>query len=220
VITALFFDAAGTLIDTAEPVAKTYVRILSAHGHQIDVDTLTARFPKAFAEAGDPDFAGLPDGDDAERAWWRGIVEACVDSPISDEPFQALFSHYAQSSAWHVLPGVENTLDAARAMGLRLAVVSNFDKRLHQVLDGLGLSAHFELILTSGDARARKPCPSIFDQAMGRLNVQPAEVRHAGDSPHCDGEGATRAGIKPFILDLPKRGVPEFLEEVRNELRK
>lgn len=219
-ITALFFDAAGTLIDTTEPVAETYARVLSSHGIDIPVNTLAARFPAAFAKAGDPDFSGLPDGDLAERAWWRSIVEACVDSRISDEPFEALFNHFAQPSAWTVLPEVIETLESARLMNLQTAVVSNFDARLHQVLAGLGLSPYFDLILTSGDARARKPSPEIFNQAMARLALQANEVRHVGDSPRYDGEGAKNAGIQPFILSPPERGLGQFLEEVRHELRK
>lgn len=220
VISALFFDAAGTLIDTAEPVAETYHRILGAHGHPIPVETLTARFPRAFAEAGDPDFAGLPNGNQAERAWWRGIVERCADTPVSDPAFDALFTHYAHPDAWKALPDVEDTLAGAAAMGLRLAVVSNFDARLHLVLEGLGLAGHFELILTSGDARARKPDPAIFEIAMERMGLQPHQIRHTGDSHRCDAEGARNAGIAPFLLDRPQRDLIEFLQEVRHELRK
>lgn len=218
--TALFFDAAGTLIDTVDPVAAVYARVFSRHQCPVPLDTLSSRFPEAFRAADDPDFAGLPDGDQAERAWWRGIVETCAGGPIPDSAFDELFDHYAEASAWTILPGVVEALEDARSVGLRLAVVSNFDVRLHRVLEGLGLKEHFEFVLTSGDARCRKPSPDIFRQALERMGVPPEQVRHVGDSARCDGEGARNAGIRPFVLSHPERDLQRFLEEVRHELPK
>lgn len=219
-ISALFFDAAGTLIETAEPVSTSYARILGEHGHAVTAERVETGFPKAFSEAGEPDFRSMPNGELAERSWWRGIVETCVDSPITDEAFDALFRYFARPEAWKLLPDVLSTLETARSWGLRLAVVSNFDSRLHGVLKGLGLHDTFECIVTSADARVRKPAAGIFAHAMDKMQLAPEAIYHVGDSERYDLGGATAAGIRAFLLEPPERGLSQFLEKVGNELRK
>ncbi|MGE9269934.1 MAG: HAD-IA family hydrolase [Verrucomicrobiales bacterium] len=220
VIRALFFDAAYTLIKPAEPVALTYQRILKRHGYEIEAPQLARRFPMTFSSAPDPDYLRYSDGDTAERQWWRSIVETSLDHPIDDAAFQDLFEHYAHPDAWSTMPNVSATLDRAQTLGLRLAVVSNFDSRLRSVLSGHSLTKPFDLILTSAEAQARKPSPLIFEIALARMQLEPHEVRHLGDSPKNDVEGAHAAGIPAYLLIPPHHGLTWFLEEIENLLKK
>lgn len=227
VIRALLFDAAGTLIEPAEGVAGVYARCFARAGWPLEPPRVRAAFGTVFSDAAAPDYAAFSDGDAVERAWWRGVVfetlRACGVDPLADEAragdcFESLFRHYAAPGAWRVFPEVEGVLEAARRAGLVTGVVSNFDRRLHGILDGLGLS--FGFVLTSADARARKPDPGIFRQALARLGMEAAEVRHAGDSPEADGVGARSAGIVPFLVERPARDLRGFLSEVLAEGRK
>jgi len=214
VIRALLLDAAGTLIEPAEPVAETYSRLLAAHGHHQPPERLRPRFAAAFAAAGEPDFARHPDGESAERAWWRGIVERSLGATVADAAFDALFDHYAAPAAWRVFDEVGEFLAAARDAGLRLAVVSNFDHRLHRVLAGHGLD--FDAVLTSAEARRRKPDPAIFHLALARLGLAAAETAHAGDSRDADLDGAAAAGIRAYLVDRPERDLCDFLHWARD----
>lgn len=200
---ALLLDAAGTLIETSEPVADSYARILARHGHKIRAAQLAPAFRAAFGQAGEPDYAGHPDGESAERAWWHGVVTRCVGGSITDAAFEDLFDHFANPAAWRVFPEVRDELQRFRVLGLRLVVVSNFDARLHPILEGLGLAPCFEAILTSSAARARKPSPAIFRHALVRLGLPAGQVVHVGDSPRADIEGARAAGIEAFLLQRP-----------------
>ncbi len=206
-IEALLFDAAGTLIAPAEPVGDTYARILASHG--LVHHDLQAGFIRAFATAGEPDFDHHSDGDLAERAWWRRVVELSVGQTVTDPMFTDLFDHYASGSAWRILPGVEDALDTAG--GFRLAVVSNFDQRLHRVLAELGLADRFELILPSSAARARKPSPAIFLHALDRLGLRPDQVLHVGDSEIADGQGPANAGIRGHVLGRDVTDLAQFV---------
>ena len=125
VIRALFFDAAGTLIEPAEPVAETYARLLSPHLGTLDPADLKAGFPRAFAGAGVPDYDAHPDGDMAERQWWHQVVEATVGQAVEPEAFEALFDHYASGEAWRVFDEVIPVLRQCRDLGFRKIVVSN-----------------------------------------------------------------------------------------------
>ena len=217
-IRALLFDAAGTLIEPAEPVAEVYARHAAAFGLNLEVTVIREAFVHAFGSSGDPSWEGHPEGDSAEREWWRRVVrltlERAAARPLPHELvadcLEGLFGHYESSAAWRVFPEVAEALDEARRAGLRVAVVSNFDRRLHRILEEWGLN--FEFVLTSADARARKPDPSIFQKALGRLALPPEDVLHAGDSAAADGAGARAAGIDPYLLDRPRNDLRGFLE--------
>lgn len=226
-IRALLFDAAGTLLEPAEPVAETYARHFREQGWAIGPAAVAGVFPRIFAASGEPDYAGQACGDRAERNWWRELVfrtmGACGIDPAADEAramdcFERLFAFYERAAAWRVFPEVGEVLAAAGREGFRVAVVSNFDRRLHAILEGLGLG--FEFVLTSADARARKPDPAIFRLALARLGLGPAEVRHAGDCLAADVKGARAAGIGAFHLDRPNKDLHDFLQQVLAEGRK
>jgi putative hydrolase of the HAD superfamily len=214
VIESLFFDAAGTLIEPAEPVAMTYARLLSPHLGPLDPVRIGASFGLAFQNAGIPNYPDFPDGDTAERAWWREVVELSIGSEVSDEAFHELFDHYARAEAWRVFPEVRQILAESAALGLKCVVVSNFDLRLHRILEALELSSFFEQIITSADAAARKPSPLIFKAALEALNLSSDKVLHVGDSESADMKGAKAAGIEAFLLKRPKSDLTHFMEMV------
>jgi putative hydrolase of the HAD superfamily len=208
-IRALFLDAAGTLIEPAEPVAAVYARHAAAHGLTLETGKIKTAFTGLFSAMSDPAWNEHPGGDAAEQAWWRQLVgvtlcraaDTPLDAPLLDSCFRDLFAHYADPAAWRVFPEVLQVLAEARGAGLRLAVVSNFDRRLHSILAGHDL--HFDSVITSADARARKPEPAIFQAALGALDLHPVDVLHLGDSREADIEGATRAGIDARLVKRP-----------------
>ncbi|MEM1082701.1 MAG: HAD-IA family hydrolase [Verrucomicrobiota bacterium] len=214
-IQALSFDAAGTLIEPAEPVAETYARLLSPHLGALDPADLKAAFPRAFNSAGIPDYGAHPDGDTAERQWWHRVVEATVGQAVEAAAFGALFDYYASGKAWRVFDEVTTVLHHCRELGFRLIVVSNFDRRLHSILADLALVDHFECILTSADARARKPSPEIFRNALGQLNLKAGEVLHVGDSSDADQNGPRTLGMEAFLLERPATDLRDFLDWVQ-----
>lgn len=218
VIRALFFDAAGTLIEPAEPVADVYARAAAAAGYPVEAAAVKRAFGAAFSGIGDPDWKSHPHGDAAEREWWRAVVcgtfGEILGKPLADtfavEVFDGLFSHYADPQAWRVFPEVREVLEACREAGLRTAVVSNFDRRLHGILEGHGL--YFEAVVTSADACSRKPEAGIFQYTLDLLGLAPQEVFHAGDSRAADLEGAEAIGIGAFLLQRPGTDLRDFLD--------
>lgn len=210
-IRTLLLDAAGTLIEPAEPVAAVYARHFAASGWPVPEPALRDAFRAVFTAAPPPAYETAGDGDAAERRWWRGVVEdvlrACGVSPEPgpmEECFVGLFDHYAAGPAWRVFPEVRPALEEWKKEGLRLAVVSNFDLRLHGILADLGLTGFFETVVTSADAWARKPSPGIFRLALDRLGVEATAAAHVGDHPVADGEGGAGVGLKAFVLRRPE----------------
>jgi putative hydrolase of the HAD superfamily len=98
-------------------------------------------------------------------------------------------------------------LQDARARGLRLVVVSNWDCSLPDVLERIGLAPLLDGVLASATVGARKPDAAIFRRALVVAGVRPSEAIHVGDSLVEDVEGARRAGIEPILLSRD-RGKP------------
>ena len=214
----ILIDAAGTLIEPAHPVEEIYQRVFAGFGWEADAADLRRSFRDTFGGLGDPHFPDHADGDAAERAWWREVVRRTAqavniepEGETFDQCFDELFEHYAAGSAWSVFPEVMEVLGKMRNRGMKLAVVSNFDRRLHRVLAELGLAERFDLVLTSADVSARKPSPILLCEAMNRLGHGPEATRLVGDSRSADGGAAEGAGVGAFILDRPHTTLADFL---------
>ncbi len=96
--------------------------------------------------------------------------------------------------AFEPMPGALEAVAGLRARGLELAVVSNWDIGLAEHLDRIGAASYFSAIVTSAEAGAAKPDPSVFRLALERLGVEPGRALHVGDEP-ADEEGARAAGM-------------------------
>jgi putative hydrolase of the HAD superfamily len=78
-------------------------------------------------------------------------------------------------------------------------VVSNFDRRLHGLLDGMKLRRWLDQVIVSSEVGAAKPSPLPFRRALEALDLQPHQVWHVGDQPE-DAEGAARAGVRCVLI--------------------
>lgn len=202
----LLLDAMGTLITLRESVGTTYAAVASEHGLVADAEAIDALFPQIYCAAPPLAFSPAEPQEllEAERSWWgdrirevfeaTGTAEALPPGLVTD-----LFDRFAQPQLWRVYPEVPDHLAAWRRQGLRLAVVSNFDRRLHGLLASLGLLPWLEVVIVSSEVGAAKPSPLPFQRALEALDLQPHQVWHVGDQPE-DGQGAARAGVPCLLL--------------------
>jgi putative hydrolase of the HAD superfamily len=100
-----------------------------------------------------------------------------------------------------VKAGTSEALEALRAAGYRLAVISNSDGRAVEGLAAAGLLAHFEEVIDSELVGCEKPDPRIFLTALERMGLSPAEALYVGDIYEVDVVGARRAGLDVILLD-------------------
>jgi putative hydrolase of the HAD superfamily len=220
-IRGVLLDAAGTLIALREPVGESYSRVAAAHGVAIAPARLADAFRSAFAAAPPPDVpdAAPAEGPARERAWWRSLatnVFPAADPAQRVRDFDACFdAHwrlFASPGAWSPRTGAAVALAGLRACGRRLAVVSNFDRRLPGILEGLGLAAGLDACVLPADAGAAKPDPKIFRSALARLGVAAADAAFVGDDHERDLAPAAALGLHPVdvaslatLRDLPAR---------------
>lgn len=69
--------------------------------------------------------------------------------------------------------------------------ISNFDERLHALLNDLGVRDAFDFVLTSRECASEKPDPLMFKQALERAGASDGSIGvHIGDNFKRDVLGA------------------------------
>lgn len=192
----------------AEPIARTYRRFASRYGELPPESEIATRARIAMAR-----HRAARVGDERWLRYWGLVVEdatGCSNPVLLEE----LMEHFARAEAWTLAPGVERFCRAAKAAGIRLAVVSNFDTRLRPLLQELGVARWFDAIVVSAEEGVEKPDPRIFETACRRLGVEPSRCLMVGDSSSDDVEGARAAGLEAIRFGVDATG----FEELRHRL--
>lgn len=110
------------------------------------------------------------------------------------------------SKGVHYLPGVAGLVrDLSREY--RLAVVTNthHPRLVPGHLAAMGLQDAFAAVITSVEVGHRKPHPSIYAEALTRMNTDATRVVFIGDTYDADYAGPRRVGMRAFLIDPAHR---------------
>jgi putative hydrolase of the HAD superfamily len=102
-------------------------------------------------------------------------------------------AHYVLADSAHAL------LEALRARGLKLALVSNTASPqwlLQPILERQGIAQRVDAVVLSSEVGKRKPHPAIFEHALRELEVESRDALFVGDRLEADVLGASRIGMK------------------------
>jgi putative hydrolase of the HAD superfamily len=210
-IKVITFDAGNTLIRLSRPVGVIYAAVAKRFGAELNPIDLEHGFRAAWKTVPRlPDVPG-PRPDDG-RTWWRDVVIQTLENAQAevesfDGFFDAVYQEFTVSGVWRLEPGALELLQDLRQAGFRLGIISNFDLRLREILKHVGVLDLFEQIVVSSQVGAEKPSPRIFEEALRRFAVEPAELLHVGDEEKADGDGARALGIQAFILGFAGSGL-------------
>lgn len=211
-VRGVVFDLVDTLMRPVPAAAEAYRLIGQRFGHELSAEEAAVRFRRAFArqEKLDREQHGLRTSQDRERARWGAIVADVFPAAESGEKlFESLWLHFSLSEHWQAFADVPPALAALRGLGLRLAVGSNFDERLHGVVRGC---ADLQVIAADAvfDSAAlgwRKPARPFFEALEARLGLPPDALLMVGDDLHNDLAGAQAAGWQAFLVGSERGGV-------------
>jgi putative hydrolase of the HAD superfamily len=208
-VRAVLFDAAGVLIEPAEPVGETYSRLAARHGVDVPARPLGDAFRRALGRMPARVFPDAIPGERAglERDWWHEAVRQtfqATDSTARFADFEAFFSElyslYAMAPAWRLAPCAAETLTALRASGLATGAVSNFDHRLPKLLEDLGIASLLDVVIIPSQCGAAKPDGAIFRHALDALGVRRAATVYVSHDPEEDAPGAAAAGLQVLLV--------------------
>jgi putative hydrolase of the HAD superfamily len=208
---AVFFDAANTLLHPDPPVGELYTRTARKYGVDVRSADVQEQFRRSFEAlqtkaVGDPVRYGIGEADG--RRWWKALVAETFRPLGLPQPFEVFFDElynlFADPAVWRVYPEVFEVLEALKTRGLIMGVLSNWDIRLGPLLEGLNLMAYFDHVVLSAVVGWEKPHRRIFEAALARVGLSAEEVLHVGDNYQQDVVGAQQVGM--YAVWLCRRG--------------
>ena len=193
---AVTLDAYGTLVTLVDPV-PALIGALAERGAERNPEVVLAGFERESEHYARRVSEGYDEPSLARlRRDCASVFLEAVGAELDAEEFAPA---YVDAIRFEVLPGVVDSLERLRALGLELAVVGNWDFSLHQRLEELGLAHYFRTVVHA----ARKPLPDGLLQALAQLGVDPGRALHIGDES-ADEEAARAAGMRFAPAPVPE----------------
>jgi putative hydrolase of the HAD superfamily len=204
-IRALLLDLDDTLIDDRRAMAAAVLQLREHMGlaPSQDNDAIATRWDAigrslwAQCAAGEISFA-------EQR---RVRLRETFGIALANQEADALFEEYQRFYAlhWGLLPGATEFL-AATAHLPRALVTNGHRAQVHKKLQALGLTRHFQVVVTPDDCGAKKPDPRIFLYALEHLGVAPQHAMMVGDNAASDIAPAAALGMQVFHVDHSVHG--------------
>jgi phosphoglycolate phosphatase len=181
-IKLIMFDLDGTLVDTLQDITDSLNYALRPHG----INRLTT--------ADTMKMVGEGVGRLVEKA--LPVEKLHLKNDVMNKFIDYYSRHLSDNSKEY--PFVRETLE--NLTGFRKAIISNKrEAPSKRLLEELGLSEYFDLIIGSDTAGKRKPSPEPVLYAVTRLGSNPEESIIVGDSNY-DIEAGEKAGVKTVAV--------------------
>ena len=163
---AVIWDMDGTILDTLQDLCDSVNFILAKYGYP------ERSFEQTRCSVGN----GV-----------RRLVELSVPNGENDPRFEELFAdfkkHYSGNGRNKTRPyaGIADVLDALKAKGIKMAVVSN---KLDSAVKELARDFYPQMDFSLGEIEGlrRKPAPDMVEKALNELGVDKKDAVYIGDS--------------------------------------
>jgi HAD superfamily hydrolase (TIGR01509 family) len=218
-LNAIFFDVGNTLLfpDRSHILAPLHQQKLTPSLEQWHA--IERKTKKEFDEI------LKHDGRSDHSFWYLFYSHLLQELGVHDDALRdALVDATRISANWRdIRPGTRATL---LRLGRRypLAVISNADGKIGDVLTRCGIADCFAAITDSGLVGYEKPHPAIFEAALRGTDAAAEQSLYVGDMYSVDYLGATRAGMQAILFDVSgayrESSLPrvESLEELEQKL--
>ncbi len=207
---AVVFDMDDTLLNwrAAEHGAIGQLALLHFAEHGLDPGRVHEVYAAVMAE----NLAAWK----SERRWMyidvrlRLLVERlAVEDRVRVEDLVATFSREA-TQRLRFLDGAEAAMRAARAAGLKTAILTNGRSEVQRPkVFAFGLHTEVDFVGITGELGAWKPDPMAFRLVLDTLGVQPAHALMVGDNEDFDITPAKALGMQTAWVDRAGRSHPD-----------
>lgn len=178
---AVIFDVDGTLIDSVDLHAESWVETFRAFGFNVAFDAVRSQIGKGGDNL-------LPVFLTPKQVAQHGKMMEVRRAELFTERFLPRVRAF---------PGVRALFERLKADGAIIAIGSSCKAdELRRYTDLAQVTDLIDVAATSDDAEHSKPCPDIFEAALRKLphSIAATEVVVVGDSPF-DAVAAGRAGL-------------------------
>lgn len=184
-IDALVFDLDGVLVDSEQRLRRVWLATYERYGARFTDEEWLVH----VGSAGGFDHYGAL----AERVGTGLPGRETLSARVAREEAASL-------AELAVMAGVTTWLEAARALGLGVAVASSSTEEIvRNRLEQTGLTDHFEIVVGRGPLLRAKPAPDVYIEACRRLGVLPARALAVEDSPN-GLAAASAAGMRCLVV--------------------
>jgi putative hydrolase of the HAD superfamily len=220
---AVFFDVGETLVHPHPSYPELFAQVVARAGHPRsaeDVSDASRVVLRRFSEAA-RDRVLWTTSLELSRAFWTSVYDHMIETlelPAGDGLADALYDAFTDRSNYALFADVCPAIDALDPIVEVLGIVSNFEVWLEELLVDLGVRDRFPVRVISGVEGIEKPNPRIYELALERAGVEPAEAVYVGDNPEFDVDPPAALGMFPVLVD--RRGRHEdFVGERITDLR-
>jgi putative hydrolase of the HAD superfamily len=214
-VEVVLLDAGGTLFTERETRDAIYTRALVERGLEVSVEQIAQLRARLHAEMPATVAGHVRYTDRWFNEFMRRLLAELGSALDAESLRRDLAAHFSRPENFVVHADTPAALERLLEQGLRLGVVSNWSDRLPPLLDGLGLSRQFEVVIVSAIVGHTKPDRAIFDAAIARFAIAPEQALHVGDDPLNDLAGARRAGLGALLIDrVGSRHGPEVIRSL------
>lgn len=206
-VKAVFFDVGNTLLYPYPSVSVVFKEVLERAGHDREVEDIDALLPivdEYYEDRYREDDTFWTSEQETSDIWTGMYAMLCrklgIDEDVEDLA-KRVYDEFGKASRWRAYDDVKPAMWRLKEHGLKLGVISNWDRRLESLLDGLGIGDMLDAVVSSAAVGLHKPDPRIFELGMKHLAVKPVDCIHIGDHHYADILGARSAGMEALLID-------------------
>lgn len=212
---AIFFDVGNTLLYPYPSVPEVVRQVLAEEGHIRDLRIIDEFMPlvdEYYEDRYREDDTFWRSEEETAEVWVGMYSLLCRKLEIdadAEHIARRVYHEFGDPARWRAYDDVCPALTRLQSRGVRLGLISNWDDRLVGLVEGLGLAASLDAIISSADVGLHKPDPRIFELACERVGVSPRAAAHVGDHHYADIVGAQAVGMTAVLIDRQGHGHPE-----------
>lgn len=185
---AVLWDFDGVIVDTEWPIYETWREIFEKEGQELTLETYVQCIGSDF-ETWSPE-TYLESLTGRSYDWQQIGIDRNIEICRRLEGAQ-------------LNPGIAECLEAMKAAGLKVAVVSSSSHSwVDRWLDTLGITHLFDAVVCRGDAPRIKPAPDLYLEGAKQVGLDPAACLVVEDS--LNGLTAAHAAGCPCVC-VPNR---------------
>ncbi|XP_050423486.1 rhythmically expressed gene 2 protein-like isoform X2 [Adelges cooleyi] len=211
------FDITGTLLKYRSSPTEEYSTVLNKHGIKVNISILEELIKRNMKDMTKlhPNF-GLKTGlgwDNYWRKFAQNVISGAIPKEYASNNLKIitivddLMNTYSTGETFKLQNGAIDLLKYLKKKQVPLGVISNYDPRIINIINNLGIADYFLFILSSYQVGYAKPDIEIFQKAESFVcnETDRKLFLHVGDSYAFDFVGAKSAGWSACLVHTDKQ---------------